>query len=440
MQNDLLMTPPIVDFMGTLEEAHKESTQAFIDTYLTLDDAHKAALLLEMPEVYQREILLALGAKKLAKIINELRTDDATDMMILLKALDEAKWLDTLALLDHAVTTAVKSLMDYGEDEAGALMEIELFTVSKSEPIFASLKRLRKLVDQGSMRHISNIYLVDKEHRLLAIFPLAKVATADQTLTYGMLYNKHDAPITVHSRASLSEAARLMTRYDLQVLPVINQHGRLLGRITHDDILDYLQEDATRQMYGLGQVDPGEEIQEGVLRSGRDRAIWLAINLINVTFVSMVIGLFEHSLQQVVALAVLMPIVANMAGSASMQTLTVVVRQMALGNLRWGEAAPVMVKEVKIALFNGTIFAIAAGILAQLRFDSLPISEVMAASMFVTFLLAGGLSAFVPLWLKVFKIDPAVASSVIVITLVDVIGFFSFLGFATLWIPDIIAS
>jgi magnesium transporter len=228
-----------------------------------------------------------------------------------------------------------------------------------------------------------------------------------------------------------------MKRYDLHVLPVINKHGRLLGRITHDDILDHIQEDATRQIYGLSQVHPEEEIEESATETGKDRALWLSLNLVNATLVSMVIGFFEHTLQQVVALAVLMPIVANMAGTASMQTLTVIVRQMALGNLSWGDASPALFKEVKIAFFNGIFFSVLATIISYVWFSSWYIGAVMAASMFVTFVFAGILGAYVPVGLKALKIDPAIASSVIVITLVDVIGFFSFLWFATMWIPGI---
>jgi len=173
------------------------------------------------------------------------------------------------------------------------------------------------------------------------------------------------------------------------------------------------------------------------MKTGRDRAFWLFINLINVTLVSIVIGFFEHSLQKVVALAVLMPIVANMAGASSMQTLTVIVRQMALGNINWEDATPTLIKEFKIAFINGLIFAILVSIIAYVRFYSLYIGGVIGAAMFVSFVLAGLLGACVPLALKAVKIDPAIASSVIVITTVDVIGFFSFLWFATMWIPEL---
>jgi magnesium transporter len=428
----------VVGLIDSLEDAKAIDTKTFLDTFSHFTDHEKSTLFVELPETYKRELVKSLSPKKLAKTINTLRTDDATDFMILVKEVDEAKWLATITLLDIALTNAVKSLMDYAEDEAGSLMEIELFTVTRQERVEESLLRLRKLMDRHALHHVNNIYLVDKEYRLLAIFPLSVIVAVDPQTLYGELHDKSAAPISIHSRSSVHEAARLVERYNLDVLPVINKNGRLLGRITHDDMLDFLQDDATKQMYGLSQVDPEEEIQEGAIESGKDRALWLTINLINVTLVSIVIGFFEHSLQQVVALAVLMPIVANMAGTASMQTLTVIVRQMALGNIGWGDAAPTLVKEIKISLLNGVLFAILAMAIAQVWFASWHISGVMAASMFISFVCAGILGAFVPLWLKIFNIDPAIASSVIVITLVDVIGFFTFLWFATLWIPGII--
>jgi len=366
-----------------------------------------------------------------------MRTDDATDLMILLKGVDEAKWLQTIELLDTGLTKAVKSLMDYSEDEAGSLMEIEIFTVTKHETIRDSMKRMRKLIESHALEAVHNVFLVDKEYHLLALFPLSTIVTVNDELTYADIYDSALHPLSVHSRASLQESARLMKRYDLHVLPVINRNGRLLGRITHDDILDYIEEDATKQMYGLSQVHPEEEIEAGVIETGRNRALWLTINLFNATLVSIVIGLFEDSLQKVVALAVLMPIVANMAGTASMQTLTVIVRQMALGKISWGDASPTLFKEVKLALINGMLFATLGTIISYVWFSSWYLGGVMAASMFVSFVIAGILGAYVPLGLKAMKIDPAVASSVIVLTLVDVIGFFSFLWFATMWIPGI---
>lgn len=437
MRHHTQITRDLPVLLARLTAAKNESDDAFFAAFLALGERERARVITELPDTYQKDICAGLGTKKLAHMVNKMRTDDATDFMILLKSVDEAKWLGTIELMDATLTEAVQSLMDYSEEESGSLMQIEIFTVTKNETIRDSMRRLRKLVDTHALEHITTIFLVDREHHLLALFPLERVVSADEGATYGDIYDRAAVPISVHSRSSVYEAARLMTRYDLNVLPVINKNGRLLGRITHDDILDHIQEDATKQMYGLGQVDPEEEIEEGVIESGKDRAFWLVINLVNVTIISIVIGLFEHSLHQVVALAILMPVVANMAGASSMQTLTVIVRQMALGRIAWGKAAPMLKKELTIALLNGLIFALLATIIAYVRFSSWYIAAAMAAAMLVSFIMAGVLASFVPLGLRALRIDPAIASSVIVMTLVDVIGFFSFLGFATLWVPQI---
>jgi magnesium transporter len=437
MQNKNLTSRDLDDHLAQLNDAKNKSNEAFLQSFSALSDSERARVIVELPDTYQKELCRRLSDKKLARFVNVMRTDDATDLMILLKEVDEAKWLKTIELLDADLTASIKSLMDYAEDESGSLMEMEIFTVTKNEKIGESMKRLARLIENHALAHINNIFLVDKEYHLLALFPLATIVAVNDQLTYAEIYDRASQPISVHSRSSVYEAARLMKRYDLNVLPVINKNGRLLGRITHDDILDYLQEDATRQMYGLSQVHQEEEIEAGVMKTGRERAFWLAINLVNVTLVSIVIGLFENSLQKVVALAVLMPIVANMAGAASMQTLTVIVRQMALGNVSWGTAAPTLLKELKIAMLNGLLFAFLASLVAYVRFSSLYIGGVIGAAMFVSFIFAGTLGAYVPILLKAMKIDPAIASSVIVITMIDVIGFFSFLWFATMWIPEI---
>jgi len=437
MKGENVITLDSTDHLAQLISSKKESNKAFLSTFLSMDNYDRAKVIVELPDTYQKELLGMLNDKKIAKFVNVMRTDNATDLMIMLKGLDEVKWLRTIEELDSKLTASVKLLMDYSEEESGSLMEIEIFTVTQNETIGDSMKRLGELIQNHSLEHINNVFLVDKEYHLIALFPLETIATVDDSLRYEEIYDSAAQAISVHSRSSVSEAARLMKRYDLHVLPVINKHGRLLGRITHDDMLDHIQEDATKQMYGISQVHPEEEIEASATETGKDRALWLTINLVNATLVSIVIGFFEHTLQELIALAVLMPIVANMAGTASMQTLTVIVRQMALGNLNWKDAAPVLSKEVKIAFFNGIFFAALATVISYVWFSSWYISGVMAASMFVTFVFAGILGAYVPLGLKAVKIDPAIASSVIVITLVDVIGFFSFLWFASMWIPEI---
>ena len=420
-----------------LKDAYAHSPEHFAARFGTLAIKEQAVIFHEIGDTYQETICRQFGSKELANMLNEMPTDDAADFMIILRELDELKWIKTIERADVKFSERIKELMAYSEDEAGSLMELEIFTVRRKERVADSLRRLNRQLALGALERITSVFIVDSQHHLLGMIPLDKLILLPPETTYDDLYVKSALPISIHSRASVNEAVRLMERYDLAVLPVINKNGRLLGRITHDDVIEIIQENATRQMYGISQVNPEEEMAEGVLETGKSRGFWLFLNLINVTLVSIVIGLFEHTLQQVVALAVLMPIVANMAGTASVQTLTVVVRQMALGNLELRDVSPMIVKELKISLLNGFIFALLAMVISYLRFESVILGVVMATSMLVSFILAGLLGAYVPVLLKKMKIDPAIASSVIVMTLVDVIGFFSFLWFATLWIPGL---
>jgi magnesium transporter len=193
-----------------------------------------------------------------------------------------------------------------------------------------------------------------------------------------------------------------------------------------------MQERATKQLYNLNKLDENEELQENFSKTTKTRATWLTINLLNAILASLVIGIFEEALDAIVALAVLMPIVANMAGTASVQTMTVIVRQMSLGEISISNLKPILSKEINISILNGILFAVLSFGITQMWFNNTLISVSIGLSMFVSFVSAGILGTTVPMVLKKFNIDPAVASSVIVITLVDIIGFFSFLWFAEL--------
>ena len=215
-------------------------------------------------------------------------------------------------------------------------------------------------------------------------------------------------------------------------MPIVNEYGVLLGRITSDDIYDIINEQATDQMYHLAGVNDDAEEDEDILKAGKSRAIWLSINLLTAILASLVIGLFEETLQSIVALAILMPIVASMGGNAGTQSLTVVVRQLALGDIAKHDAFRTIRKEVTLSLINGLFFAIIMGIIAAVWFDEKLLGVVIALSMIINLLSAGFIGSMVPLLLKRLDIDPAIGSTVILTTVTDVVGFFSFLGLATL--------
>jgi magnesium transporter len=252
--------------------------------------------------------------------------------------------------------------------------------------------------------------------------------------TFEQIIDKYPETYTILAHESINKVIETISKYDLTTLAVLDNTGYLLGRITHDDALDAMQRRATGQIYNLGRLNDDEEIQESFLKSTETRSIWLAINLVNAIIASLVIGLFEEALSALVSLAILLPIVANMAGTASVQTMTVIIRQMALGNINFTLLRPLFIKELNIAMVNGVIFGLVSAIAAHIWFGNIHLSAAIGLSMFVSFVLAGILGTTVPIVLKKMKFDPAVASSVIVITAVDIIGFFSFL-----WFSEIIA-
>jgi magnesium transporter len=215
-------------------------------------------------------------------------------------------------------------------------------------------------------------------------------------------------------------------------MPIVDNTGKLLGRITSDDIYDIMNEHATDQMFNLAGVNDDAEDNDDLINAGKTRAVWLSINLITAIAASLVIGLFEETLQSIVALAILMPIVASMGGNAGTQSLTVVVRQLALGDIAKHDAFRTIKKEVILSLVNGLFFAIIMGIIASIWIDKGMLGVVIALSMLINLLSAGFFGSMVPLLLKRFDVDPAIGSTVILTTVTDIVGFLSFLGLATL--------
>jgi len=255
----------------------------------------------------------------------------------------------------------------------------------------------------------------------------------DKTLDENIQENPEKYKTAVgYDHDDIHDIVQKFQEYDLSSMPIVDDEGILLGRITSDDIYDIINEHATDQMYNLAGVNDDAEEEEGILKAGKARAVWLSINLMTAIAASLVIGLFEETLQSIVALAILMPIVASMGGNAGTQSLTVVVRQLALGDIAKYDAYRTIKKEVILSLANGLFFAIIMGIIASIWFDKGMLGVVIALSMIINLLSAGFFGSMVPLLLKKMEVDPAIGSTVILTTVTDVVGFFSFLGLATI--------
>ena len=388
---------------------------------------------LALPDRYFDDVVENFSIDELSHAVSELESDDQLEFMQELEDVDENKASKVFHSLDAEDKHEISELKKYDEEQAGACMQLEVFTANENEIVQDVIKRFAKLRKANELENVQNLFIVDKHNKLLytiglddlLIFDFSKTIKENKALSD----ESFDSKVAVDTE-DIKEVVNYFKEYDLSVIPVINKHGVLLGRITSDDIYDIINEHATEQMYNLAGVDDDAEEDEDIIKAGKKRAYWLAINLVTAIAASLVIGMFESTINSMVALAVLMPIVASMGGNAGTQSLTVIVRQLALGEITKGDAFRSIKKEVAISLMNGFIFAILIGIIAWLWFKIPLLGVVIGLSMIINLFMAGFFGAVIPLALKWLKIDPAIGSTVILTTVTDVVGFFSFLGLA----------
>ncbi len=410
---------------------HEEGQNAFLSYIKKIPEEYLGEILLELPENIKDDALEELSAKKLVDVVDELDSDDAADLMQDIEEIDEAKEQEILSNLDEEDVEGIEKLKNYEEDEAGSLMQTELFSAELDERIKDAIERLKHLKIDNKLGNVHQVFIVDKFGYLIGVFSLEELITLNFDKTFRDYFDEHHKIFqSIKAKESIDEVIKLFEDYDLVVLPVTDSRGKLIGRITSDDIYDIIEERATEQMYKMAGVNEEAEEDKEISVITKKRAIWLGINLVTAILASLVIGLFDQTIQAYVALAVLMPIVASMGGNAGTQSLTVMVRQIALGELGWHEAKGAIKQEVIVSLLNGLIFAVAMGLIAMFWFGDMKLGVVIALAMVINLLFAGLFGAVIPLGLKRVGVDPAVASSVLLTTVTDVVGFFAFLGLA----------
>ena len=420
----------IAQILKNLDDSDFSSAVKLIPKNLVGDVA------LALPDRLFDDVVENLSVDELSHAVTELESDDQHEFMQELSEVDEDVAQEVYETLDAEDQQEITKLKSYDEDEAGAHMQLEVFTATKDELVADVIKRFADLRKANELENVQNLFITNRENKLrytiglddLLIFDFAK--TLRQNIENSG--EKFEPKVAV-DREDIKDVVHYFEEYDLSVMPVVSEYGVLVGRITSDDVFDIINEHATEQMYNLAGVDDDAEEDDEILKAGRKRASWLGLNLFTAIAASLVIALFAETLQSMVALAILMPIVASMGGNAGTQSLTVVVRQLALGDISQGDAYRIIKKEVAISLLNGFIFAIIIGIIASLWFEIEYLGVVIALSMIINLLMAGFFGDSIPLFLKKMDIDPAIGSTVILTTITDVVGFFSFLGLAT-WI------
>ena len=389
---------------------------------------------LALPDRFFDDVVENLSVDELSHAVSELESDDQVEFMQELEELDSGVASEVFDSLHKDDQEEIEKLQTYDEEQAGSHMQLELFTAFEHEIVQDVIKRFARLRKENEVENVQNLFITDEDKKLRYAVGLDDLLIFDFSKTIIQnIENSEESfdPIKAVDTENIKEVVHMFERYDLSVLAIVNAYGILLGRITSDDMYDIINEHATEQMYNLAGVDDEAEEDEDILLAGRKRATWLAFNLLTAIAASLVIGLFSETLESMVALAILMPIVASMGGNAGTQSLTVVVRQLALGDISQGDALRIIKKEVTISLANGLVFAIIVGIIAATWFDKGMLGVVIGLSMVINLFIAGLFGSTVPLLLKRMDVDPAIGSTVILTTATDVIGFFSFLGLAT---------
>ena len=420
-----------------LKTLKKHDEELFAKYLEKLDPEILGDVAIELPDHMLKDVIDTLPAEKIVEALEELESDDATDLLQYIEDIDEDKARELFNELDKENQNEILRLRSYDEDRAGAHMQTELFSAHLEEKLGSAVARLRQEKQEGKLENVSQLFIIDKNSVLQYAIPLEDLILFDFTKTLKQNIEStqidHYKPHMANDMDLMQDVADMFQEYDLNVIAVTSSTGILLGRITYDDIHDYIQESATEQIYNLAGVDDESEEDDTLFKAGRGRAVWLGVNLLTALFSSSIIGLFDETIAAYVALAVLMPIVASMGGNTGTQALAVTVRRLALGEIEFKDAKSVLKREVTISLVNGLIFGAIMGVIAAVWFDKGMLGVVIGLSMVTNLFFAGFFGTIIPLTIRRFNIDPAVGSAVILTTFTDAIGFFSFLGLAK-WI------
>ena len=384
-------------------------------------------VLQDLSDEIQLEFLEKMDGAEVASITEGLDVDDIVDI---LQQLPDRVIPEVLKAMSAQDRLRVETILTYDEDTAGGLMETEVVTVRPDISVDVVLRYLRRFEEIPDTT--DNLFVVSRNDIFMGNLSIGKLLTSSPATTVREVMNSEVQAIDVN--LTDSEVAHRFQRYDLVSAPVIDEHGRLLGRITIDDVVDVIVEDADHSLLAMAGLSDTEDTFSSVARTAPRRAIWLGVNLITAILASLAISQFEATLDKLVTLAILMPIVASMGGVAGSQTLTVVIRGMALGQVEQSNLNWLMSKEFAVGVLNGILYAVIVGCLVSLWFNDWDMGIIIGLAMAINLMAAALAGTILPVLLRSLKIDPALAGSVILTTITDVVGFVSFLGLAAVFL------
>ncbi|MEM6984969.1 MAG: magnesium transporter [Pseudomonadota bacterium] len=389
-----------------------------------LDDELAGDVLIELNDESRETLVQQLDSEDLIQAIQHLEVDDIADLV---QGLPDAAIPEVLAGMDKQNRQRLESVLSWPEDSAGGLMDLDVVTVRADVSLDVVLRYLRL---KGEIpRYTDRLIVVDRFDHYLGVLPIRRLLCNDSELQVASLMRVDVEAIPVET--DQHEVIRQFEELDLVSAAVVDRDNKLLGRITIDDVVDTMREVADQQMYNMAGVSTEEDLFGSVMNASRRRAIWLGINLLTALLAAWVIGRFEVALSEIVALAILNPVVASMGGIAGSQTLTLVIRGQALGHLSSHNLKWLMSKEVLVGLVNGLFWATIVAFITYLWFDDAGLGWIIGAALVINMTAATAAGVAVPTILRRMGVDPALAGSVILTTVTDVVGFVSFLGLAS---------
>ncbi|MBT8132139.1 MAG: magnesium transporter [Gammaproteobacteria bacterium] len=411
--------------IARLLESLPPGERAFVWELVAADD--EGEILVHVNDEVRTGLINLMEADELVAVTDGMEVDDLADLLTDLPETVTDRVLQSMQALDRQ---RLESVLAYDEDSAGGLMNTDTITVRPDVTVDVVLRYLRRHDNVPDRTDI--LFVVNRYGKYLGTVFLTRLLSNDEEKTVGEIMDTALEGLSADTPAHV--VAKTFENLDLVSAPVIDAEGTLIGRITIDDVVDVIRDEAEHSLMSMAGLDEEDDMFAPVIASARRRAIWLGVNLATAFVAARVVGVFEATIEQVVALAVLMPVVASMGGIAGSQTLTLMIRGLAIGQIEKSNARWLMFKETAVGLLNGVIWAAVVAIVTLLWFDSWRIGAVIAAALVVNLLVAALSGVLIPLLLRRMKIDPALAGSVVLTTVTDVVGFTSFLGLGAVFL------
>lgn len=426
----------LVELQKKLDELHPADV-AYILEALPLDERldvwelvksdRDGEILLEVSDAVRQTLIADMDSDELLAAAEQLDTDELADLA---PDLPKDVFYDLLDNLDTQNRARLQSALSYAQDTVGAIMDFDVVTIREDITLEVALRYMRRMGELPD--HSDKIFVVDRDNVLRGVLPLKKLIVSD--LEASVADVMVEDVVILHPDDDANEAAKAFERYDLVTAPVVDVERKLLGRVTVDAVMDYIREEAESDMLSMAGLREEEDFFASVWKSVQNRWAWLAINLVTALIASRVIGLFEGSIEKIVALAALMPIVAGIGGNSGNQTTTMIVRGLALGQVSAYNMRTLVSKELGVALLNGLIWGGVLGLIAYVLYGNYQLGLVMMSAMTLNLLLAALMGVMIPLMMSKLGRDPAVGSSVLITAVTDSGGFFIFLGIATIFL------